>query len=79
MRFFLLIPLRQQRLGLRFVELPTYAFSVSLKIEIYKNNTDTFRVTKKQYYKTIIFQKFLSKETDNFRELLPNTLAVPDF
>ena len=31
------------------------AISVSLTIEIHKNNIDTFRVTNKQYYKTILF------------------------
>ena len=46
-----------------FVELLTYTLSVSLTIEIHKNNIDTSRVT----------NKFLSNETDIFRELLPNT------
>ena len=50
-----LIPSGQQGLGLHFVELPTYAISVSLTIEIHKNNTDTFRVTNKQYYKITLF------------------------
>ena len=69
MSFFPLIPLGRQGLRLRFVELPTYTISVSLMIEIHKNNTDTFSVTNKQYYKT----KSLSNETDISRELLPNT------
>ena len=55
MSFFPLILLRQQGLGLCFVELPTFAISVSLPIEIHKNNTDTFRVTNEQYYKIILF------------------------
>ena len=46
-----------------FVELPTCAISVSLTIEIHKNNIDTSKVT----------SKFLLNETDIFRELLPNT------
>ena len=69
MSFFPLIPLGRQGLRLRFVELPTYTISVSLMIEMHKNNTDTFSVTNKQYYKT----KSLSNETDISRELLPNT------
>ena len=50
MSFFPLITLGQQGLGLRFVELPNYAISVSLTKEIHKNYTDTLRVTHKQYY-----------------------------
>ena len=50
MSFFPLITLGQQGLGLRFVELPNYAISVSLTKEIHKNYTDTLRVTNKQYY-----------------------------
>ena len=38
-----------------FVKLPTYAISVSLTIELHKNNTDTPSVTNKQYYKIILF------------------------
>ena len=67
------ITLGQQGLGQCFVELPTHAISVSLTIETHKDNTDTFRVTNKQYYKIILFLKFLSNKTDIFRELLPNT------
>ena len=37
------------------VELLTYAISISVAIKIHKNNIDTFRVTKKQYYKIIPF------------------------
>ena len=33
-----------------FGEVPTYAISVSLTIEIHKNNIDISRFTKKQYY-----------------------------
>ena len=60
------------RLRLHFAELLTNAISISLAIEIHKNNIDTFRITNKQYYKIILFWKFLSTETDIFRELLPN-------
>ena len=52
---FPLIPLRRQGLILRFIELPTYTISVSLTIEIHKNNIDTSWVTNKQYYKIILF------------------------
>ena len=52
---FPLIPLGQQGLRMSFVELPTYVISVSLIIEIHKNNTDTFRVTNKQYCKIIFY------------------------
>ena len=38
-----------------FVKLPTYAISVSLTIELHKNNTDTPSVTNKQYDKIILF------------------------
>ena len=38
-----------------FVKLPTYAISVSLTIELHKNNTDTSSVTNKQYHKIILF------------------------
>ena len=38
MSFSPLIPLGQQGLRLRFAKLPTYAISVSLTIEIHKNN-----------------------------------------
>ena len=37
------------------------------------NNIDTFSVTAKQYLKIIIFERFLSHETDIFGELPPNT------
>ena len=50
-----LILLGQQGLRLRFAEILTCVPFVSLTIEIHKNNTDTFRVTNKQYYKTILF------------------------
>ena len=50
MSFSPLIPLGQQ--GLHFVELPAYAISISLTIEIHKNNTD------KQYYKIYISKGF---------------------
>ena len=60
-----------------FVKLPTYAISVSLAIEIHENNIETSRVTKKQYYKIILFQKLLLNETDIFRELLLNTTDFP--
>ena len=64
MSFFPLIPDCDEK-GLKtvFVELLTYALSVSLTIEIHKNNIDTSRVT----------NKFLSNESDILRELLPNT------
>ena len=52
---FPVIPLGEQRLGLYFVKLSTYAIFVSPVIEIHKNNTDTFRVTNKEYYKIILF------------------------
>ena len=55
---------------------PFNAISVSLTIAILKNNVNTFRVTNKQYYKIIIFKKFLLNETDIFKELLPNTLDI---
>ena len=54
-----LLPLGQQWLRLHFVELPTYAIFISLVIEIHINNTDTFRVTDKQFYKMILFKRFL--------------------
>ena len=41
-----------------FVELPTYAISVSLTIEIHKNNIDTSTVTNKQYYKKYFSKSF---------------------
>ena len=55
MSFSLLILLERKELRLHFVELQTYTISVSLTTEIHKNNIDTFRVTKKQYYKIILF------------------------
>ena len=55
-----------------FVELPTYAISVSLTIEIHKNNIDTSTVTNKQYYKKY-FSKIFYQPKLAFRELLPNT------
>ena len=76
-----LIPLGWQGLQLPFAKLLTYAISVSLTIEIHKNNIDTFRVTNKQYYKIILFLKFLSKlnwhfqeVTDKYYELFPEKL-----
>ena len=74
MSFSPLTPLGQQGLRLHFVKLLTYTISVPLTLEIHKNNINTFRVTNKSYYKKILFQKFLSNEMDNFRELLPNII-----
>ena len=39
-------------------------------------NIDTSRATTKQYYKIVIFYKFLSNKTDIFRELLPNNTEI---
>ena len=55
MWFFPLISLGQQGLGLHFVKLPAYAIFISSVLEIHINNTDTFKVTNKQYYKIIVF------------------------
>ena len=55
MSFSALIPLGQLGLRLCSAELLTYAISVSLIIEIHKNNIDTFRYTNKQYYKIMFF------------------------
>ena len=70
--------MRQQGLELHFVKLPTYANFVSLVIEIHINNIDTFRVTNKQYYKIILFYKFLSNKRDFQRitaDLFPGKLC----
>ena len=64
---------KKWHIRLYFVELLTYAISISLTIEIHKINIDTSKVTNKQYYKIILFKKFLSNKTNIFRELLPNT------
>ena len=74
MSFSPLTPLGQQGLRLHFVKLLTYNISIPLTLEIHKNNIDTFKVTNKSYYKKILFQKFLSNEMNNFRELLPNII-----
>ena len=55
-----------------FCRNPNFIISVSLTIEIHKTNIDTFRVTNKQYYNIILFLRFLSNETDIFRELQLN-------
>ena len=44
------IPLGQQGLRLRSVELLIYTISISITIEIHKSNIDTFRVTKTTYF-----------------------------
>ena len=58
-------------------------YKIILRIfsEFRLNNINTSRVTSKQYCKTILFYKFLSNETDIFRELLPITtdfFRIPD-
>ena len=64
------VSLTRQGLKLCFVKLLTYAISISLTIETHKNNIDIFRVTSKQYYKTMLFYKFLSNEVGIFSELV---------
>ena len=53
-----------------------------ISAESVSNNIDTSRVTTRQYYKIILFYKFLPNETDIVRELPPNTTFstedVPD-
>ena len=45
--------------------------------EFILNNNGTSTVITKQYYKVILFYKFLSNKTDIFRELHPNTTDFP--
>ena len=60
------------------VHITQYTFRELLHIfsEFISNNIDTSRATTKQYYKIILFYKFLSNESDIFRELLPD---ITDF
>ena len=43
---------------------------------VMKNSNSTSRVTNKQHYKITLFWKFLSNQTDIFKELLPSTTNV---
>ena len=76
MSFSPLIPLGQQMLGLRFVELPTSAISVSLTTEAHKNNTDTFRVANKQCYEIILSKSIISKSF--FLKVFPESFSFQE-
>ena len=78
MSFSPLFPLGQQGLRLHFAEHLTYAISISSTIETHKNNNDTFRITKKQYYKIILFWKLLSTIKQKAKTLMIQGSFIAD-
>ena len=70
---FPLIRFWRQGSSLCFLELLNDAISTLIILEIHKNNIGTLGIFSKQYYKIILFKKFLSNANDIFRELLPNS------